>query len=303
MASSHLIPASANDIYLPTSVLFTGGQDGTVFGAVPRSALADSPKPVVALKVLGLKARNQFRTRQATLLADLKAMQERNGDQHPVVSVLAFADDLSWHSMSIVPGRTARDLLDTTYPQGLPPPLLLHIVQELVAAQQYLKDQAVSRCHRDLKPGRNVMLSLRANHLPKVTIIDFNGIHPWREHKVVEHVVMLAWRLMAQAESVPEVFRLSKYSEETLEEADLFYETLRRYQCRPDSTFAALKVVMERFAGGLKNVLRDEQEEVKWGAVLEQPLITAEVIDKAIEDGGLGDERRLVGVGGVGGGR
>jgi hypothetical protein len=125
MASSHLIPASANDIYLPTSVLFTGGQDGTVFGAVPRNALADSPKPVVALKVLGLKARNQFRTRQATLLADLKAMQERDGDQHPVVSVLAYADDLSWHSMSIVPGRTVRDLLDTTYPQGLPPSLLL----------------------------------------------------------------------------------------------------------------------------------------------------------------------------------
>jgi hypothetical protein len=131
------------------------------------------------------------------------------------------------------------------------------------------------------------MLSLRANQLPKVTLIDFNGIHPWREHKVIEHVVMLTWRLMAQAESVPEVFRLSKYSEETLEEADLFYETLRRYQCGQNSTFAELKMVVERFSGGLKNVLRDGQEEVKWGAVLEQLLIAAETVDKAVEDGGL----------------
>lgn len=46
------IPQSANDVYLPVSLLSASGDEGPVFFAVARESLAADPMPNVALKVL-----------------------------------------------------------------------------------------------------------------------------------------------------------------------------------------------------------------------------------------------------------
>jgi hypothetical protein len=189
--------------------------------------------------------------------------------------------------LSIIPGCTVRDIFEKTYPEGLPPSLTLHIAHGLVHAQQYLKTQAVSRCHRDLKNGRNTMLSYQPNVLPLVTLIDLNGIHPWREYKAVEHTVFMVWRFMGKGRTALEEMETKGYSEKTLEEAKLFYETMQAYQVRPNSTFAELVGVMERFPPTLANDLRDEDQERILNDILQRPRITKEALDKAIAEGGM----------------
>lgn len=164
--------------------------------------------------------------------------------------------------MSIIPGCTVRDILEKTYPEGLSPSLTLHIAHGLIRAQQYLKTQAVSRCHHDLKNGRNTMLSYQPNELPKVTLIDFNGIHSWRDYKAVEHTVFVVRRFMGQGRKTLEGMETTRYSEKTLEGVELFYDTMQAYQVGSNSTFGELVVIMERFSPTLANDLRDEDEKL-----------------------------------------
>ena len=253
-----------------------------------RDSLAAEPKPLVALKVLKPEAQKESKKRQGTLLADLKEMQEKDEKgRHPIVHVLDVAEDLSWHTMIIIPGRTVRDILDKTYPKGLPPSLLLHIAHELVSAQEYLKTKALSRCHRDLKAGRNIILSYVPNGLPRVTLIDFNGIHPWREYKAVEHIFVLVRSLRRQWREMLEGMKGKGYDEIALEEAELFYETLEAYRYGHDSTFGELKVAMERFPPALADKLRDKEEEAVLNEVLQRPGITTEAVDNAVAAGGM----------------
>jgi hypothetical protein len=71
-------PQSANNAYLPVSLLSASGDEGHVFFAVARESLAAEPMPIVALKVLKKEAKIKFARRQSSLLADLKEMQEKD---------------------------------------------------------------------------------------------------------------------------------------------------------------------------------------------------------------------------------
>lgn len=289
MASLYSVPKSAFDAYIPLKLLNATGEDGPVFFAVARNPPDDAHKPLVALKVLNDEARKAFKKRQSHLLAALKDMQDGDEQsQHPVVQVLDWAEDYSWHTMRIIVGSTVRDVRDELYPNGLPPSLLLHITQKLVRAQAYLKARADPLCHRDLKAGRNVMLSFAPNQLPKVTLIDFNGIHRWNESKAIEHIVYLAKSSMGDRKKRLVDLKIDKEFDRTVEEMKLFYETLETYQCRENrSTFAELVSFIERLPPSLTAALRNDKDEQVLNAILQQPAITQDEVDKALAEGGM----------------
>jgi hypothetical protein len=181
--------------------------------------------------------------------------------------------------MSIIPGCSIRDIFEKTYPEGLPPSLTLHIAHGLVRAQQYLKTQAV------LKNGRNTMLSYQPNELPKVTLIDFNGIQPWREYKAVEHTVFMVRRFMRQGRKALEGMERKNTAKRRSKRQSS--STARCKHTRSDPT-ARLPSSWSLWSASptLANDLRDE-EELVLNAILQQPGITEEAVENAVAEGGM----------------
>jgi hypothetical protein len=276
------IPSSAAALYVPIKQI-GGGKDGHIYLAVRKH----QPTVRVALKIISGDA---FGDMKANILSDLKAMQKKNVNTHPLAHILDYPPTLSWVSMDLVTGCSVEQLLASTYKtDGFPPSLFCHVLKEVVRAQLYLGYQDHPLCHADLSEGGNVMLSPTSGPFSRVTLVDFGGVRPWSEERALLTTVKLARKMTGKRKRVPTQYRRKAgFDPEALRDADAVYEGVENcWRAMHEYWLLDLWKEIEEKVERARVGLVDEEEEEVWKGVLGRPVVEEEEFERVSQNGGL----------------
>jgi hypothetical protein len=282
MSATPTIPSSAAALYLPIKHI-GGGKDGSIYLAVRKY----QPTVRVALKIISGDA---FGVMKANILSDLKAMQTKNIDTHPIAHILDYPPTLSWVSMNVVTGCSVEQLLDSIYKvDGFPPSLFCHVLKEVVGAQLYLGHQEHPLCHMDLSQGGNIMLRPSSGHFLRVTLVDFGAIKPWSEERALFTTVKLARKMTGKRDRVPTQYRRKAgFDAEALRDADAVYEGIETcWKAMHEYWLLDLWEEIEEKVERARVGLVDKEEAGVWNSVLGREVFGEEEVESLTRGGGL----------------
>jgi hypothetical protein len=284
------IPKSANEKLMP--IKFVGrGKDGVVVLAVLRD-MPNDPLSRRALKFLGAK----HETRPYKDHID-KLVSIQDDPEYPLPKILERDEDVLWHTMAFVQGRSVQLLRNDHFPYGFPPCVVFRAFEQVVQQQLYLQQKGW--CHIDLSGGGNVMLqNSTTNTVPSVTLIDYKAIQHYdqdKDHRVLKHVIELISMMTKDEERVPAKYRQrqngSSFGANHVATADRFYKFVEQMISRNNwKKEKTLKEIWSEHGTQMISLVADLNdaklmEDVE--SMLSDPVVTDQEISQIVADGGM----------------
>lgn len=167
------MPLADGQVYAGYTILRKLGEGGmgmVYLAQHPRLPRYDALKVLPAALTVNDEYRQRF-NREADIAATL---------WHPHIVEIHDRGELDgrlWISMDYVDGTDAATLLQTRYPNGIPPDEVVRITRAVAEALDYAHEQRL--LHRDVKPS-NILLSRPEDPKERIFLADF-GIAKWAD--------------------------------------------------------------------------------------------------------------------------
>lgn len=199
------------------------GKDGKIYLAASKT----NPRDVASRCALKIRTHRSEKVARMNVTQLEQLRHSQNTPSHPIAQIIEWdmAVKPDWYTMVYSPDRSVRDILDAHYPEGMPPFLVFHILNQTYKAQMYL--QQCELLHEDLREGENLLLeSLGPKTCSRVMFIDYESIKHWLNRRYSDYLddfIDLAKLLTGQREgagSIPKRYQ-RRQSAAAFDEADL----------------------------------------------------------------------------------